>query len=516
MATNSSPSSNVAEYTVSEISQAVKRTVEGAFDHVRIRGELGRVSRPGSGHLYLDLKDEKAVLNGVIWKGVAAGLSIKPEQGLEVIVTGRLTTFPGQSRYQIVIETMEPAGVGALMALLEERKRKFTQEGLFDPARKQLLPFLPRTIGVVTSPTGAVIRDILHRLTDRFPVNVLVWPVRVQGEQSAREIARGIHGFNAFEFGGPFERPDVIVVARGGGSIEDLWSFNEEIVVRAAADGDIPLVSAVGHETDWTLIDYAADVRAPTPTAAAELCVPVRSDLLATVADLSRRHQLAMSRRFDDARVRIRAAERGLPKLSEILAIPRQQLDNLSERLPLAQRTHLASLRARMNEAAAAVRPGSVRQVTQEKRRQLLSIGARLSPDLITRHNTRRADALDNLGQRMTRAFGARIETSRAKLHRADSLLEALSHKNVLARGFALVRNADGELVRTASSPSLGDAIAIEFSDGSLNAQITSVFGGDTDAEKKPAKVAATKAKSKTKAAASPKKPDEQTSLFGD
>ena len=261
--------SNVAEFTVSEISNALKRTLEDTFGHVRVRGELGRVSRPASGHVYLDLKDDRAVISGVIWKGTASRMKIQPEQGLEVIATGRITTFPGQSKYQIIIETLEPAGAGALMALLEERRKKLQAEGLFDDARKKPIPYLPEVIGVVTSPTGAVIRDILHRLRDRFPRHVLIWPVLVQGDTAAEKIAAAIRGFNAIDGSGAVPRPDLLIVARGGGSIEDLWCFNEEAVVRATVESDIPLISAVGHETDTTLIDYASDKRAPTPTAAA-------------------------------------------------------------------------------------------------------------------------------------------------------------------------------------------------------------------------------------------------------
>src|SRR4030081_565768 len=272
---------NVVEWTVSELSAAVRRSIEDAYGFVRVRGEVsGFRGRHSSGHCYFSLKDEGAKIEAVIWKSAFARMRIKPEEGLEVIVTGRLTTFPGQSKYQIVVETLEPAGVGALMALLEARKKKPAAEGLFDAARKQLLPFLPRVIGVVTSPTGAVIRDILHRLADRFPRHVLVWPVRVQGEGSAEQVAAAIRGFNALPAAGPIARPDPIIVARGGGSLEDLWSFNEEIVVRAAAESKIPLIAAVGHETDVTLIDLAADRRAPTPSAAAEMAGPVRADLI--------------------------------------------------------------------------------------------------------------------------------------------------------------------------------------------------------------------------------------------
>src|SRR6476619_928507 len=281
---------NVAEFTVTELSAALKRTVEDNFGYVRVRGEISGYKGPhSSGHVYFALKDESAKIDGVIWKGVFGRMRLKPEEGMEVIVTGKLTTYPNRSSYQIIVETLEPAGLGALMALLEERKRKLTAEGLFDEARKQLLPFLPEVIGVITSPTGAVIRDILHRLADRFPRRVLVWPVRVQGETSAAEVAGAIHGFNAMPEGGPLPRPDLIIVARGGGSLEDLWSFNEEIVVRAAADSMIPLISAVGHETDVTLIDFASDKRAPTPTAAAEKAVPVRADLLTRLASLGHR-----------------------------------------------------------------------------------------------------------------------------------------------------------------------------------------------------------------------------------
>src|SRR5471032_163703 len=281
---------NVVEWTVSGLSAALRKTVEDAYGYVRVRGEVsGFKGASPSGHVYFRLKDDKAVLEGVIWKGVWGRMRVKPEEGLDVIATGKLTTFAGSSKYQLVIDTLEPAGVGALMKLLEERKKKLAAEGLFDEARKQLIPFLPNVIGVVTSPTGAVIRDILHRLADRFPRRVLVWPVRVQGEASAAEVANAIAGFNALPERGPLPRPDLIIVARGGGSLEDLWSFNEEIVVRAAAASMIPLISAVGHETDTTLTDFASDVRAPTPTAAAEMAVPVCADLLAQVMDDGRR-----------------------------------------------------------------------------------------------------------------------------------------------------------------------------------------------------------------------------------
>src|SRR6266705_1024913 len=281
---------NAPEFTVSELSSALKRTVEDAYGHVRVRGEIsGFRGAHASGHCYFALKDDGAKIEAVIWKSAHARMRFKPQEGLEVIATGKLTTYPGSSKYQIVIEALEPAGIGALMALMEERKRKLAAEGLFDEARKQLLPWLPEVIGVVTSPTGAVIRDILHRLEDRFPRRVLVWPVKVQGEGSAEQVAAAIRGFNALPEGGKIPRPDVLIVARGGGSLEDLWSFNEEIVVRAAADSLIPLISAVGHETDVTLIDFVSDKRAPTPTAAAESAVPVRIELIDRIDSLVRR-----------------------------------------------------------------------------------------------------------------------------------------------------------------------------------------------------------------------------------
>ena len=295
--------SNAPEWSVSELAGALKRTLEDAFGYVRLRAEISGYRGPhGSGHAYFGLKDENACIDAVIWKTTFNRLRLKPQEGLEVVVTGRVTTFPGKSKYQIVIDTLEPAGIGALMALLEERRRKLTAEGLFALDKKRKLPFLPRIVGIVTSPTGAVIRDILHRLADRFSRHVLVWPVRVQGETSADEVAGAIRGFNALPVDGPIPRPDVLIVARGGGSLEDLWSFNEEVVVRAAGESAIPLVAAIGHETDWTLIDLAAGVRGPTPTGAGEMVVPVRSDLVATVNDLARRHGEGMARLIDRRR----------------------------------------------------------------------------------------------------------------------------------------------------------------------------------------------------------------------
>jgi exodeoxyribonuclease VII large subunit len=434
---------NVLEYTVSELSQALRRTVEDTYGYVRVRGELGRVSRPGSGHVYLDLKDDKAVLAGVIWKGVAAGLRIKPEQGLEVIVTGKLTTFPGQSKYQIVIDAMEPAGLGALMALLEERRRKLAAEGLFDDARKQPIPYLPRVIGVVTSPTGAVIRDILHRLADRFPTRVLVWPARVQGDKCSTEVAAGIRGFNAFQPGGAIPRPDLIIVARGGGSLEDLWGFNEEEVVRAAAESAIPLIAAVGHETDWTLIDHAADARCPTPTAAAERAVPVRADLVSMVAELARRQARALWRIHEERKGALLAAARGLPRLADLLAMPRQRFDAVADRLPRALRACTQTARSRLTAAGARLSPGALRQQVARHRADVTKCAARMRP-----------------------AFARAILQRRQALSSHTKLLASLSYRSVLARGFALVHGPDDVPVRCAADASPGLRVEVEFHDG--------------------------------------------------
>ncbi len=441
--------SNVAEFTVSEISNALKRTLEDTFGHVRVRGELGRVSRPASGHVYLDLKDDRAVISGVIWKGTASRMKIQPEQGLEVIATGRITTFPGQSKYQIIIETLEPAGAGALMALLEERRKKLSAEGLFDEDRKRELPYLPKVIGVVTSPTGAVIRDILHRLSDRFPRHVLVWPVRVQGDSSAAEVAAGIRGFNALAPGGDIPRPDLIIVARGGGSLEDLWGFNEEEVVRAAADSAIPLISAVGHETDWTLIDHAADWRAPTPTAAAERAVPVRTEVLAYVADMAARQHRAMSRAMDERRTRITAAGRGLPRPDDLLALARQRFDAASGRLGQSLKSATAASRNRFDRVAARL---SVRPLQQQIMRD--------------------RETVIRLSREARRNLGTGMDQRRQALSAADKLLRAFSYQAVLERGFALVRDSQGQPVRTAAATEAGMGVSIEFADGRADAVI--------------------------------------------
>jgi exodeoxyribonuclease VII large subunit len=472
------PRLNIVEWTVSELSAALKKTVEDAYGYVRVRGEVSGFKGPSpSGHVYFRLKDDKAVIEAVIWKTAFARMrKLPPQEGLEVIVTGRLTTFAGSSKYQIVIETLEPAGLGALMALVEERKRKLAAEGLFDAARKQLLPFLPNVIGVVTSPTGAVIRDILHRLADRFPRHVLVWPVKVQGDGSAEQVAAAIRGFNALPERGRIPRPDLVIVARGGGSLEDLWSFNEEIVVRATADSMIPLISAVGHETDVTLIDFASDKRAPTPTAAAEMAVPVRADLLIEVNGLARRAFACWQRCQEARRSELRAAMRALPNAEELFALPRQRLDHAAARLTL-QTLHTRIARERQQVAMLGQRSRQCLHFNVERRRQRYdSLKLRLAAARVAYVNARRAQ-IERARERTIAfrvraglAMAALIDNRYARLEQAERLLAAVSYRGVLARGFALVRNEAGRPLRTAQSVQRGMRLDVEFSDGRVRA----------------------------------------------
>jgi exodeoxyribonuclease VII large subunit len=493
---------NIPEWTVSELSSALKRSIEDNFGYVRVRGEIsGFKGAHSSGHCYFALKDENARIEAVVWKGNFARMRIKPEEGMEVVATGRLTTYPGRSTYQIVIESLAPAGLGALMALLEERKKRLSAEGLFDPARKQLLPYLPAVIGVITSPTGAVIRDILHRLADRFPRRVLVWPVRVQGDGSAEEVAAAIRGFNALPADGPLPQPDLLIVARGGGSIEDLWAFNEEIVVRAAADSMIPLISAVGHETDNTLIDNAADQRAPTPTAAAEMAVPVRAELLSRVADTARR-VLACWHRGQEARcTELRSAARALPSADMLLGLPRQRLDAAADRMPRALRANAQLHHTALSRIGARLTPQALRariarddervlalvrrlgrgmDVGRERRRErYLAVGARLSAGLRANAQAhavriaRERDRLRGLADRAQRATLMRIDRCDARVERAGQLLAALSYHGVLARGFALVRDGSGRPLHAAAGVSPGLKLDIEFNDGRVPAIAT-------------------------------------------
>ncbi len=442
------PKSNAHEFTVSELSRSVKRAVEDEFGHVRVRGEVGRLSRPASGHLYFDLKDDKAVISAVAWKGVASRWRFQPEQGLEVIVTGRMTTFPGQSKYQIIVENVEPAGAGALMALLEERRKKLAAEGLFDAEHKQDLPYLPRTIGVVTSPSGAVIRDILHRLEDRFPTNVIVWPVRVQGETCAPEVAAAVEGFNMLPPEGTIPRPDLLIVARGGGSVEDLWGFNEEAVVRAISESSIPIISAIGHETDTSLADFAADKRAPTPTGAAEMAVPVRSELISYVDDLGTRQRTSVRRIVARARDGLRASAAGLPRPAEIVGEARQRLDIAQTRLAAA-----------------------LGRARQKKALQLAQLAPRLNRRVLLQtigSHRARIGALP-LQAAILRTLG----TKRQQLEQNWQLANSLGYRNVLARGFALVSDAQGKLVRSAATLADGDRVSLKFADGDKGAIIT-------------------------------------------
>ncbi len=479
---------NAPEFTVSEISGAVKRALEDRFGRVRVRGEVGRVSRPSSGHVYLDLKDDRAVLASVIWKARAGALGMRPEQGDEVIAEGRITTFAGQSRYQLVIESMAYAGEGALLAKLERLKRALGEEGLFDAARKRPTPWLPEVLGVVTSPSGAVIRDILHRLEERFPRHVLLWPVAVQGANCAAEVAAAVRGFNALTHDGPVPRPDVLIVARGGGSIEDLWGFNEEIVVRAVAESAIPVISAVGHETDTTLIDFAADRRAPTPTAAAEFAVPVRAELAAAVAGLGERGARAAARALTERGARLAAASRLLPAPEQLLAEPRQRLDRARGDLPralsgLAARRRLAFARGpagrfgpallrqpvalrrgALSDRGARLAPALARSAARA-RREAAALLRRLVPDRVARGLRLRREAEATLGRRLDRAGGARLAEERARLDRAARLLRSLSYKATLERGFAVVRGPDGPVTRAAGIGP-GDALSLEFADG--------------------------------------------------
>ncbi|MCG6121813.1 MAG: exodeoxyribonuclease VII large subunit [Microvirga sp.] len=464
--------SNAAEFTVSELSGALRRTIEDAFGYVRLRGEISGFRGPhSSGHCYFSLKDENARIDAIIWRGTYARLRVKPQEGLEVVATGKITTFPGKSSYQIVIDSIEPAGIGALMALVEERKRKLAAEGLFATERKRPLPYLPRVIGVVTSPTGAVIRDILHRLEDRFPRHVLVWPARVQGETCAQEVAAGVRGFNALEPGGPIPRPDVIIVARGGGSIEDLWGFNDEDLVRAVVESAIPVISAVGHETDWTLIDLAADVRAPTPTGAAEMAVPVRSELVAAVNGLARRREEAMLRRVERLRADLRSAARALPTPDAILAAKRQRLDLAAARLPAALRAAARASETRLSQASRRLERASPRVAIARARSRLDAIGERPRNALATLA-ARQRPRLTDLGARLAYVFEAALRERRARLDGLWRQAHALSHNATLARGFAIVRDATGAPVRQRAALSAGERVELVFRDGGVGATI--------------------------------------------
>ena len=466
------PAGNAPELSVSEISGAIKKTLEGEFGHVRVRGEVGRVVLARTGHLYFDLKDDRNVLAAVSWKGQASRLSYMPEEGMEVIATGRITSYGPQSKYQLNVEDVVPAGAGALMAMLEKRKAALAAEGLFAPERKKPIPYLPEIIGVVTSPSGAVIRDILHRLRDRFPRKVLVWPVAVQGQACAPEVARAIEGFNRLTPGGALPRPDLIIVARGGGSIEDLWGFNEEIVVRAAAASQIPLISAVGHETDTTLIDYASDYRAPTPTAAAERAVPVRAELLAQIEGQGARLTHGAAQTVALRRQRLNDLARALPRQEDLLATPRQRLDHLAERLPAALRAATAAKRLKLSEVSGSLRPGLLRRMIDSERRHLAERAARLRPRELKMLVARGQERLDH-GLRRLADLATRRESERAaRLRSLDQLLQTLGYEATLKRGYAVVWG-DGRLVTTKDEAAAAKALEIQFADGRIGAKST-------------------------------------------
>ncbi len=492
---------NDQEFTVSALAGALKRTVEDRFGYVRVRGEISNYRGPhSSGHAYFCLKDDAARIDAVIWKTSFARLKIKPEEGMEVIASGKITTYPGKSSYQIIIETMEPAGIGALMAALDERRRRLAAEGLFDALRKRPIPFLPGVIGVVTSPTGAVIRDILHRIADRFPRRVILWPVRVQGETSAAEVMRAITGLNALLGHATIPSPHVIIVARGGGSLEDLWGFNDEALVRAAAASAIPLISAVGHETDWTLIDHVADLRAPTPTGAAELAVPVLLELATAIDRLEGRQSAAMLRLLEDRRTALRGLARALPSGADLTAGPRQRLDMAGSRLPGGLRTSVDSRRialARLGGRLAAQTPQArVARAAQhldglilrlrraeavaarDKARSLASAGERLGTAFSARLRLAaevgraRRQSLAGLDRRLGLALEASRQRHHARLATLTQILAGLSYRSVLARGFALVREGDGAMVRRAVGLLPRTPLRLEFADGEVQAEV--------------------------------------------
>ena len=434
---------NAPEFSVSELSSVLKRMIEGEFSNVRIRGEVGRVSRPASGHLYFDLKDDKSVIASVTWRGQASKLATQPEEGLEVVATGKITTFAGQSRYQMIVSEMSVAGIGALMAQLEKRKKKLEAEGLFDKNIKKEIPYLPEIIGVVTSPSGAVIRDILHRLSDRFPRKVLLWPVSVQGESCAPDVTAAINGFNKLTPGGAMPRPELIIVARGGGSLEDLWGFNEESVVRAAFESEIPLISAVGHETDTTLIDLASDLRAPTPTAAAEYAVPVRADLMGWLSSMEERRVRSLTSNLEIKRQRLKDLSRGLPTPADLVAMAAQRLDAVSDRLPRA-----------------------LSAVSNNKRTLLLQTSAGLRGRLLQNKLIDRTKEMNRFVKSIEANIRLIIQRNQSSLDGLERIRQTLGYEATLRRGYTVVRNKDGKLITRLKEAEVNKELEIEFYDG--------------------------------------------------
>ena len=429
---------NTPEFSVSEISTSIKKLIETEFDHVRVKGELGRVSKPASGHIYMDLKDDRASLACVMWKGSISKVNIELEEGMEVIVTGRLTTFSGQSKYQIIIEHVVPAGAGALMAMLEKRKKKLSEEGLFDIINKKPIPYLPTHIGVITSPTGAVIKDIMHRLNDRFPSRVTIWPVVVQGESCAQQVTSAINGFNQLN-----DAPDLIIVARGGGSLEDLWGFNEEIVVRATFSSKIPIISAVGHETDTTLIDYVSDVRAPTPTAAAEMAVPVREELSVALSSLENRKKKSLLLFLQNKKQRILDLSRGLPKGEDLFLTQRQKIDFLADKLPNA----LIALNQRF-------------------KMRVLAFSSKLNVKVIEQNIKYKRNEVKSLDNQIKRLVLNIFDQFKYKLNSVERLRQNLGYRETLKRGYVVLRDRKGPLMSSADIPKTVGPISAEFFDG--------------------------------------------------
>lgn len=443
------PDSNAKPYSVSELAFALKRTLEDAYGFVRLRGELSKITHHSNGHVYLTLKDERAAIDGVVWKGSVKNLSIRPQQGMEVVVTGKITSYPAGSRYQIVIETMEAAGVGALLAQLERLKAKLHGEGLFDAARKKPLPSLPAVVGVITSPTGAVIRDILHRIRDRWPCRVIVWPVVVQGDAAAGQVCAAIDGFCRLTPGGSVPRPDVLIVARGGGSVEDLWAFNDEQLARTVAAADIPIISAVGHETDTTLIDFVSDRRAPTPTAAAEMATPVYAELRGYVADLVGRMHRCGGRVVDDRKGRVEAAGRGLARVPDLVEMAAQRYDIASHRLGRALERNVAVHRT-----------------------ELVRCASRLTPSLLQRPREVHADRLARLTARVEPAMARALDRASERLASLARLHAAANPDQPLQRGFARVVRLDGGLVRDGADLASGEGVQLVFRDVTREATI--------------------------------------------
>lgn len=497
--------SNAPEFSVSELSGAVKKMIEGEFGFVRVRAEVGRVSLPRSGHMYFDLKDDKAVINAVSWKGQVAKMEHRPEEGMEVIATGRMTTFPGGSRYQLIVDNIEPAGAGALMALLEKRKKALAAEGLFDADRKQQMPYLPEVIGVVTSPSGAVIRDILHRLRDRFPRRVLLWPVAVQGQNSAREVANAIEQFNAMPEGGPMPRPDLLIVARGGGSVEDLWGFNEEIVVRAAAASQIPLISAVGHETDTTLIDYASDKRAPTPTAAAEMAVPVRRELWVLIQEQKGRMARGLTQGLQRRKQRLSDLARVMPAKDRLLDVPRQRVDQAEVRLGQALVMNVSNKRNQLTTSSAGLRVSVLNSRVERGSERLKALSRTLDPARAADLMQRKHEQFAQLSDRLLRAARAQEQQRRQRLDRLEAMRQAMGYKETLKRGYAVIRDASDGLVTSAADAD--KMYEVEFADGRV-----AVAGGAAPVTPATAKSEKPAAKPRTKKP-KPAGPD-QGSLF--